>query len=153
MAQRIKDRIARSIGRSTAEVFLRGDFREIGSYSEIGKALAALRREGKLIRLGYGVYAKARPGSLSGRPVPRQPLESLAREALDKLGVPAEPGRAAREYLAGSTQIPMAVSFDTGRRRITRRLRVGAREVRYENDLGRAGELDRRFDRGWVGGD
>lgn len=148
MSQRIKDRIARSIGRSSAEVFLRGDFREIGSYSEIGKALIALRREGKLIRLGYGVYAKTRPSSLSGRPIPRKPLESLARETLEKLGVEAQPGRAAREYLAGSTQIPMAVSFDTGRRRITRKLRVGARVVTYENDFRRSGKIDRRLDRG-----
>ena len=136
MAQRIKDRITRSIGRSSAEVFLRGDFRGFGSYSEIGKALTALRRQGKLVRLGYGVYAKARQSSLSGRPIPRKPLESLAREALEKLGVPAQLGRAEREYLAGSTQIPARVSFDTGRRRITRKLRVGREEVAFENDLG-----------------
>lgn len=135
MAQRIKDRIARSIGRSSAEVFLRPDFKGIGSYAQIGRALAALTREGRLARIGYGVYAKARPSSLSGRPVPRQPLEALAREALEKLGVIVQPGRAAREYLAGSTQIPAQVSFDTGRRRISRRLRVGSRQVHYENNL------------------
>lgn len=134
-SQRIRDRIARSIGRSSAEVFVRSDFRGIGSYSEIGKALAALRRHGKLIRLGYGVYAKARASSLSGRPIPRKPLESLAREALEKLGVPAQPGRAEREYLAGSSQIPARISFDTGRRRISRKLRVGREEVVFENDL------------------
>lgn len=143
MTQRIKDRIARSIGRSASEVFLRGDFEDIGSYSEVGKALAALRREGRLVRLGYGVYAKARASSLSGQPVPRKALESLAREALEKLGVATRPGRAAREYLAGSTQVPMEVSLDTGRRRITRRLRVGGSEVRYENNLEHSGKLDR----------
>jgi Family of unknown function (DUF6088) len=135
MTQPIKDRVIRSIGRSSAEVFLRPDFKQIGSYAQIGKALNALTREGRLVRIGYGVYAKARPSSLSGRPVPRKPLESLAREALGKLGVDVQPGRAAREYWAGSTQIPAQVSFDTGRRRISRRLRVGSRQVQYENDL------------------
>jgi hypothetical protein len=135
MTQRIKDRIARSIGRSSAEVFLRPDFKEIGSYAQIGRALNALTREGRLVRIGYGVYVKARPSSLSGKPVPRKPLESLALETLGKLGVVVQPGRAAREYLAGSTQIPAEVSVDTGRRRISRRLRVGSREVRYENNL------------------
>jgi hypothetical protein len=38
-------------------------------------------------------------------------LESLARETLEKLGVVLQPGRAAREYLAGSTQIPAQVSL------------------------------------------
>jgi hypothetical protein len=135
MTQGIRDRIVRSIGRSSAEIFLRSDFKDIGSYAQVGKALNSLTKEGRLVRLGYGVYAKARPSSLSGRPVPRKPLESLALEALDKLGVEAQPGRAAREYLSGSTQIPAQVSFDTGRRRISRKLRVGSREVRYENDL------------------
>lgn len=135
MTQRIRDRIVRSIGRSSAEVFLRSDFRGIGSYAQVGKALNSLSREGRLVRLGYGVYAKARPSSLSGRPVPRKPLESLAREALGKLGVDVQPGRAAREYLSGSTQIPAQVSFDTGQRRISRKLRVGSREVQYENNL------------------
>lgn len=135
MTQRIKDRIARSIGRSSCEVFLRSDFRDIGSYSEVGKALNALRGEGRLVRLGYGVYAKARTSSLSGRSVPRKPLETLAREALEKLGVSAQPGRAEREYMAGSTQVPVRVSFDTGRRRITRKLQVGREEVVFESDL------------------
>lgn len=132
MAQRILDRLERSIGRSSAEVFLRSDFSGIGSYSQISRALRLLTLQGRLVRLGYGVYAKARPSSLSGRPVPRKPLESLAREALAKLGVEVEPGRAAREHRSGSTQIPAQVSFDTGRRRISRKLRVGSREVRYE---------------------
>ena len=135
MAQRIRDRIVRSIGRSSAEVFLRSDFKDIGSYAQIGKALNSLTREGRLMRMGYGVYARTRPSSLSGRPVPRKPLESLAREALEKLGVTVQASRAAREYISGSTQIPAQVSFDTGRRRISRKLRIGSRKVQYENDL------------------
>jgi Family of unknown function (DUF6088) len=134
-SQRVVDRVARSIGGSGAEVFLRSDFSKIGSYAQVGKALNALKRAGRLVSLGYGVYSKARPSSLSGRPVPRQPLELLAREALEKLDVVAKPGRTAREYIAGSTQIPAQISFDTGRRRISRKLRLGAREVQYENNL------------------
>ena len=132
MAQRILDRVERRIGRSSAEVFLRSDFNGIGSYSQIGRVLRLLTLQGHLVRLGYGVYAKARPSSLSGRSVPRKPLESLAREVLEKLGIEAQLGHAAREHLSGSTQIPAQVSFDTGRRRISRKLRVGSREVRYE---------------------
>jgi hypothetical protein len=133
--QNMKHRVARSIGRSTAEVFLRSDFRAIGSYAQVGKALNALTRAGRLVRLGYGVYAKARPSSLSGRPVPRKPLESLALEAFNKLGIATQLGRAAREYNEGSTQIPVHVTYDTGDRRISRKLRIGAREVFYENNF------------------
>lgn len=114
----------------------------MGSYAQVGKALSSLIRDGQLVRLGYGVYAKARRSSLSGQPVPRKPLESLALEALTKLGIDAQPGRAAREYLSGSAQIPVQVSFDTGRRRISRKLQVGSRKVEYENDLRQRTDAD-----------
>ncbi len=138
-SQNIQNRVARSIGRSAAEVFLRKDFRRIGSYAQVGKALNALTRAGRLVRLGYGVYAKARPSSLSGRPVPRKPLESLALQTFKKLGIEVDLGWAAREYNAGSTQIPPFVCYDTGARRISRRLRVGIQEVQYENNFCRPG--------------
>jgi hypothetical protein len=141
--QNVKERVIRSIGRSSAEVFLRRDFEQIGSYAQVGKALNSLTREGRLVRLGYGVYAKARPSTLSGRPVPRKPLESLARETLEKLDVSAEPGRAAREYLEGSSpQIPVRVTYNTGRRRISRKLTLGREQVAFENNYGRASQAD-----------
>jgi hypothetical protein len=136
--QNVKEKVSRRIGRSSAEIFLRQDFQQIGTYAQVGKALASLTKDGHLVRLGYGVYAKARPSTLSGQPVPRKPLESLAREALKKLGVTAEPGRAAREYMKGSTQIPVRVTYNTGRRRISRKLTLGREQVAFENNYGRA---------------
>lgn len=90
---------------------------------------------GKLVRLGYGIYVRAEPSVLSGKAIPRQPLESLALEALLRLNVAAAPGRAGRDYASGDTgQIPMRATFNTGRRRISRQLAVGKRSVHYEND-------------------
>jgi Family of unknown function (DUF6088) len=137
--QSIQARVSRSIGRSKAEVFLRDDFEFIGSYAQVGKALNSLTKQGRLVRLGYGVYAKARPSSLSGKPVPRTPLESLAREVLEKLDVTCEPGMAAQEYLRGGSQIPARVTYNTGSRRISRKLTVGREQVAFENNYGRAG--------------
>jgi hypothetical protein len=132
--QTVKARVSRSIGRSNAEVFLRRDFGEIGGYAQVGKALTALTSEGRLVRLGYGVYAKAQPSVLSGKPVPRKPLESLARETLGKLDVGFNFGRAVREYMEGSLQIPARVTYNTGARRISRKLVVGREQVAFENN-------------------
>ncbi len=137
--QRIESRVARSIGRSSAEVFMRGDFKAIGSYAQIGKALNSLTAQGRLLRLGYGVYAKACPNTLFGGRMPRKSLESLAIETLKKLGVPIRLGRAAREYNEGSTQIPVHVCYDTGTRRISRKIKVGGEEVMFENNFCRTG--------------
>lgn len=131
----VKERMVRSIALRKGEVVLRTDFESMGSPSQISRALKELIVAGKIIRLGYGVYAKARPSTLSGKPVPRVSLEELAQEALEKLGVPIRLGRAQAAYVEGRTaQIPVRTTFNTGQRRISRKLTVGISTVRYEND-------------------
>ena len=72
---------------------------------------------------------------LTGRPAPRQGLDVLAAETFDRLGIAWQQGEAQRLYNAGlTTQVPWRTTFDTGRRRISRRLRVGQRLVDYENN-------------------
>jgi hypothetical protein len=107
----------------------------MGSASQISRALKELIQAGKIIRLGYGVYAKARPSILSGKPVARVSLEELAEETLQKLGIPAQLGWAQAAYAAGkTTQIPVRTTFNTGQRRISRKITVGISTVRYENN-------------------
>lgn len=131
----IKDRMIRSIAKRGGEVVLRADFEQMGSPSQISRALREIIESGRIVRLGYGVYAKARISTLTNKPVPRQTLESLAQEALLRLNVDVSLGSAQRAYVGGkTTQIPMQATFNTGRRRITRKLTVGNRAARYEND-------------------
>eukprot|EP01030_Chromulinospumella_sphaerica_P003550 gene3550-3473_t len=105
---------------------MRADFERMGSPSQISRVLKELIADGKIVRLGYGTYAKARPSTISGKPVPRVSLADLALEALEKLDVPVKLGRAQRAYAEGrTTQIPVRTTFDTGHRRITRKITVG----------------------------
>ncbi|MXZ82493.1 MAG: S-adenosylhomocysteine hydrolase [Synechococcus sp. SB0666_bin_14] len=129
-AQQLQEVVAASEG----EVVLRRDLKGYASPSQLSRALRQLMEDGKLVRIGSWVYAKARPSSLSGRPVPRQTLAVLAAETFDRLGIAWELGEAQRLYRDGlTTQIPWRTTFDTGHRRISRRLRVGQRVVNYEN--------------------
>lgn len=131
-----KTKMAMSISSSQSDVFLRNYFDRFGSPSRVTRALQDLIKEGRIVRLGYGVYAKARPSSITGNPVPRQPLESLAEQALSALGISPNLGRARAEYAAGlTTQIPMACVVSIGRSRIQRKLQLAGREVIYERDL------------------
>ena len=131
----VKERMVRSIAMRKGEVVLRADFEAMGSPSQITRALKGLIESGKIVRLGYGVYAKARPSTLSGKPVPRVSLEELAQEMLEKLGVSAQLGRAQEAYIEGKTaQIPVHTTFNTGQRRITRKISIGISTVRYENN-------------------
>ncbi len=129
----IVDRIQRSVANREADVFLRADFDTFGSKAQVGRALAELQRKGALVKLGVGVYAKAKPSVLSGKPIPIKPLEVLAPEILKKLGVQVGVSRQTRAYNTGnSTQIPSGVIFSVGKRRIQRKLSFNGKLVHYE---------------------
>src|SRR5271169_2199590 len=106
LRERIEARIAR---KRDEDVFLPREFADLGGEDQVLRALRSLTREGRLVRLGYGVYARAIASRLSGEPLlyARNGLGGAARQALDKLGVKWEPTEAERANDGRSTQIPL----------------------------------------------
>ena len=103
----LEKRIAERIARSRADVFLRRDFEDLGAYDQVGRGLRRLAAKGQLVRIGYGLYARAAVSPLSGRIVPARPLPALAREALARLNVETAPSNFERAYSeGGTTQVP-----------------------------------------------
>ncbi len=99
--------MAERIARRKASVFLRDDFKDLGGYDQIGRGLRKLTAKGRIIRIGYGVYARAVLSPLSGKTVPAKPLPALAVEVLSRLNVEAASSSFARAYNAGTTtQVP-----------------------------------------------
>jgi hypothetical protein len=130
----IVDRIRRSVANRSNDVFLRGEFQRFGSPAQVSRALAMLTGAGLLVRLGVGVYAKAKPSVLSGEPIPVRPLEVLAPQVLRKLGVPVRPSRFTRAYNEGrSSQLPASIVLNVGNRRISRKLSFKGKVVQYEH--------------------
>jgi len=129
----IENRIVRSIRRRKSVVVLRSEVASLGSIAQVGRVLAKLVADGKLVRVSKGVYAKTRINKFTGQLTPAATFESIAAETFRKLGIDVSPGQLAREYNAGkTTQIPMNGVVCTGKRRITRRVQVGTRIVKYE---------------------
>ena len=105
--QPLEYRVAVRIARSRASVFLRGDFKELGGYDQVGRSLRSLTAKGKLVRIGYGVYARAVISPISGKAIPAKPLPALAAEALSRLDVQTVPSSFTLAYNAGfTTQVP-----------------------------------------------
>jgi hypothetical protein len=130
----LKEKMLATIANHDGEVLLRADFADMASPSQISRILKKLVEEGMLIRLGYGTYAKTKISPINGKPIPRAQLAELAQETLLRLEVPVQLGRAQRAYAEGrTTQIPVHIAFDTGPRRISRKLSIGLNRVRYEN--------------------
>jgi hypothetical protein len=129
----ISERIKRSVANRKDGVILRSELKRFGSTDQVGLALRALVATGTLVRLGSGVYAKAKPSVLTGKPIPIRPLEVLGPQALTKLGVKFEQGRITKAYNSGSsTQIPTGVVLNTGDRRVTRKLGFNGKYIEYE---------------------
>jgi hypothetical protein len=128
----LRDKIEARIARKAEDnVFLTREFADLSGQSQVLRALRGLVRDGRLVRLGYGVYARARISRLSGEPLLYVPngLSGAAREALNKLGVPWEPTEAEKAYNEGrSTQIPVNPVLRV-KGRFSRRLRDNDREL------------------------
>ena len=136
---KLQERMLRAIKQRAGNVILRQELTGLGSASQITEALKALQARRVIVRIGTGVYAKTRQSSVTGSIIPAGSLETLSVEALQKLRVIVTPGKAAAAYNEGATtQIPGVFVANTGRRRISRRISVGGRTLKYENDYGRA---------------
>ncbi len=112
MAKRrtLYDKVAERIARKRDDVFLTREFADLGGEDQVLRALRTLVREGRLMRLGYGVYGRAMVSSLSQKPMLNSAngFAGAVRQALTKLGVEWEPTEAEQAYNEGrSTQIPV----------------------------------------------
>lgn len=132
---KLEERMLKSIKLRNSNIILRADVAKLGSASQVSEALKSLQKKGVIVRIGTGVYAKTRKSSVTGATIPAGSLETLATEALERMGVQVQAGRVAAEYNSGrTTQMPGAFVANTGSRRISRKIAVGGRELVYEND-------------------
>lgn len=122
-----KTRIQLRLKRSKRYVFTRDDFKDLAGYDQIGRALRELVKEEQLLRVGYGVYTKARQNAITGKLMPAAPGGSatVVIEALDRLKVDYRLVGATSAYNSGkSTQVPASLEIKTSPR-FKRRLSVG----------------------------
>lgn len=116
------------------DAYLTREFRDLGGEDQVLRALRSLVRDGKLVRLGYGVYGRAEISPLTQKPMlSGDGFGPVARQALDKLNVRWEPTTAQRAYNEGlSTQVPMTPRVRLRGGRFSRKLRYKTMELTIE---------------------
>ena len=125
----IADRVEARIKRSKRDVFLREDFDDLGGYDQIGRALPQMCEKGLLLKVGYGVYAKARRNRINRRLMIASPggPDAVLIATLDRLKVPYELKGLTAAYAAGkSTQVPASMEVKP-KKRFSRKLKIGSR--------------------------
>ena len=107
MRQTLERQLSEQIDRKRRAVFLRADFADLGGYDQVGRALRQFVRDGRLMKIGSGLYVRTRPSMLDGKPTPVKSLRVLADEALRRLGIKTAPTRLEQDYSADkTTQVP-----------------------------------------------
>jgi hypothetical protein len=128
----INSKVQTRIKRSKASVFLRSDFKDIADYDQVGRALRELVREGLLIKIGYGLYTRARVNRVTGNIMPDNPSgpDGVVIEAMEKLGVEYQFDDLSQLNFSGdSTQIPAKVKIVPKSARFTRKIAIGTQFV------------------------
>jgi len=98
------DRILKMPG----NIIVREDIEDMGSPRQISRCFKDLVGMGELVKIGYGIYAKAYISENLNKPVIQGGFGRACKEALTKLGIQWEPGSAEKAYNAGlSTQVPV----------------------------------------------
>lgn len=106
----LKQQVEQQIDCANLDVFLRADFDQLGGYDQVGRALRELVADGKLLKIGYGLYAKARTSSITGKPMLASVggFKAVSEQALKRLGVDWQPSDELLRYNKGkTTQVPV----------------------------------------------
>ncbi|MBU1309122.1 MAG: S-adenosylhomocysteine hydrolase [Gammaproteobacteria bacterium] len=128
----IQDRLEIRIKRAKRSVFLRSDFADIAEYDQVGRGLRNLVRDGLLLKIGYGLYVRARVNRITGTLMPDNPAgnDGVLIEAMERLGVDYQLDDLSLKSLSGeSTQIPASVKIIPKSSRFTRKIAVGKQRV------------------------
>lgn len=105
-SETLETRLNKRLVRKRGDVFLRSDFEDLGGYDQVGRVLRQLVREGKLLRIGQGLYSRAVKSPFNDQTIPPKGLSTLT-EALNRLGIETALSRMEQDYNAGrTTQVP-----------------------------------------------
>ena len=130
----LKQKVTQRLKRSRKAVFLRSDFADLGGYDQVGRALRQLRDEGTMVRIGQGLYTRARPSIVTGKPTIDVPggFKAASRAALTRLGYQWEPDAAEQSYNRGNTTQISAIAGVVVQGRLNRKIGFGNQSLRYQ---------------------
>ncbi len=129
----LKSKIQYRISRSKDNVFVVKDFLDLSDHDQIGRALRQLIKQKFLVKIGQGLYAKARISSLTGKCIPREPLPDLAREVIiNKCNASVAYTKAERLYNDNeTTQIPSGRVIAV-KGRVKRKIYFNGKSINFE---------------------
>jgi len=119
------------ITKSKANAFVLSDFADLSDTDQVLRALRKLIKDGVLIKVGRGIYAKAKK-TPTGKIILNDFIGNIAREALNKFGVKTANSSWWNAYNANvSTQIPNGRVIAVNKR-VRRKISNNGYSISYE---------------------
>lgn len=132
MRQSLEKCIYDRIINSTEATFIPKDFKDLSDRDQVLRVLRHLINKEIIIRVGQGVYTRAKVSSLTKKLIPEEDLRTIAITALKKSGVQILPTKYEREYTNGlTTQVPTGLVIGVNKR-INKKIEFNGRVIKYE---------------------
>ena len=131
----LKYQILQLVEQTPHNVLLRQDFTHLGSYRQISRVLNTLIHQKKLVKIGFGIYAKAYESKYSDQPLMVDGFDVISREALNRLDAKWEPSSAEQDYNTGKTQQVPVHNFVRLKTRLRRHLEYADRQLHFEGNI------------------
>lgn len=131
LAKTLEKRVQYRIKRQKTSVFLIADFLDLGNKNQIRRILKKLLEKNLLVKVGQGLYARARISTITNQPVPDNDIRTIAIEALNKLNVKVYPTMYERMYEEGiSIQVPTGRVIGV-KNKISRKIGFNGHYIKY----------------------
>ena len=129
----LEEKLIRKITSSPGFVVLRSDLRYLcANESQLSRAIKKLIERNVIQRVSSGAYVKTRINKFTNELTPAASLEVVAKELFQRLNIEITPPPTVEEYNnRATTQVPPGGSVVIKGRRITRKITVAGRTVRY----------------------
>lgn len=115
--------------RKKGRIFFLSDFKDIGSYAAIKKALSRLSKLGKIKRLANGIYSTPQSDPILGEIYPS--IEKIVKAIAKKEHIKIKPtGAYALNRLGLSTQVPMRIVYMTDGQ--PRKIKIGKGYIKFK---------------------
>ncbi len=128
----ITAKVLKRIDKLSGDVVLRSDVANLADPRQVSRALNRLVQSGRLVKLGYGVYAKLAYSQIAKTTYLKEGVLPTMRAVLTRLNISWEPSPEEQDYQAGrSTQIPARPTTKL-KDRFRRQLRYRNMELKRE---------------------
>ena len=127
----LEKRIQYRIRRKKDSVFILSDFEDLSDKDQIGRVLRKLLAKNIIVKVGQGLYARAKISKATNNPIPEKDIRSIAIEALNKMNVKVVQSEYDLNYnTKETTQVPTGRLISI-KGRVSRKIDFNGNYVKY----------------------